>query len=117
MLFRSAYFGRVEDEAFARLATRAFELFRCPLLEIAIERAGDADWQIAAIKPLDPRDVPPGHDRLFQDALEGFTHRLWRRPRGGQAARQRSAAARICGWKPGSTIAPPRRCSAARASP
>ncbi|MEI9986162.1 MAG: RimK family protein [Aliidongia sp.] len=82
-----AYFGRVEDEAFARLATRAFELFRCPLLEIAVERVGDADWQISAIRPLDPRDVPAGHDRLFQDALEGFTHRLWRRARPGNAAR------------------------------
>ena len=82
-----AYFGRVEDEAFAKLATRAFELFRCPLLEIAVERAGDDGWRVASIKPLDPRDVPPGHDKLFQEALEGFTHRLWRRARTGQSAR------------------------------
>ena len=82
-----AYFGRVEDEAFAKLATRAFELFRCPLLEIAVERAGDDDWRVAAIRPLDPRDVPAGHDKLFQEALEGFTHRLWRRSRTGHSAR------------------------------
>jgi glutathione synthase/RimK-type ligase-like ATP-grasp enzyme len=82
-----SYFGRVEDAGFARLAARAFELFRCPLMEITCERAGEGSWQIAAIKPLDPRQVPPERDRLFLDALESFTHRLWRRARPGIAAR------------------------------
>jgi glutathione synthase/RimK-type ligase-like ATP-grasp enzyme len=81
------YFGRVEDAAFARLALRAFELFRCPLMELAFERAGGDAWAIGAIKPLEPRDVPPERDRLFLDALDGFTHRLWRRARTAPSAR------------------------------
>ena len=81
------YFGRVEDAAFARLAARAFELFRCPLMEIAFERAGGDAWTIGAIRPLDPRDIPPERDRLFLDALDAYTHRLWRRARAATAAR------------------------------
>ncbi|GGF30821.1 hypothetical protein GCM10011611_41120 [Aliidongia dinghuensis] len=80
------YFGRVEDAGFARLALRAFELFRCPLMEIAFERV-DGIWSVSAIRPLDPRDVPPERDRLFLDALDAYTHRLWRRARSAPAAR------------------------------
>jgi glutathione synthase/RimK-type ligase-like ATP-grasp enzyme len=81
-----AYFGRVEDAVFSRLAARAFELFRCPLMEIEFERAGGETWRIKAIKPIDPRQVPPERDRLFLEALEAYTHRLWRRARPSAAA-------------------------------
>lgn len=73
------FFGHIEDEALAELARKSFELFRCPLLEIALERQEDGDgWRIARLAPLDPRDVDPARDPVFTEALDRFTRRSWR---------------------------------------
>jgi glutathione synthase/RimK-type ligase-like ATP-grasp enzyme len=71
-------FGRIDDPAFARLAQRSFELFRCPLLELEIERGDGARWRVASVSAGDLRDVEPERDDLFLGALEDFTRRTWR---------------------------------------
>ena len=72
------FFGRIEDPALADLARKSFELFRCPLLEIELERpAGLAGWKTTAVKALDPRDVDLSRDALFLGALDEFTRRRW----------------------------------------
>ncbi len=73
------FFGRTEDAEFAALARRSFELFRCPLLEIAIERCdAPQGWHVAALQALDPRNVDAHRDEVFTEALGHFTRRSWR---------------------------------------
>lgn len=73
------FFGHIEDPELADLARRSFEQFRCPLLEVGLERLeGSSGWKIARLVPLDPRDVDPARDGVFLDALERFTRRTWR---------------------------------------
>lgn len=73
------FFGQIEDAELAELAHRAFEIVRCPLMEVRIERAEAASgWRIAAVRALDPRGVDPSRDAVFLQALERFTRRAWR---------------------------------------
>ena len=72
------FFGHVEDPELADLARKAFELFRCPLLEIELERPeGLNGWKTKTVKALDPREVDVSRDKLFVGALEEFTRRRW----------------------------------------
>jgi len=72
------FFGRIEDPALADLARKSFELFRCPLLELALERPpGLNGWKTTSVKALDPRDVDVSRDALFLGALDEFTRRRW----------------------------------------
>jgi len=73
------FFGNIEDPQLADVARRCFELFRCPLLEIRLERQEGTDgWRIGHVAPLDPREVDPARDAVFVQALEQFTRRAWR---------------------------------------
>ncbi len=73
------FFGHCEDPEFAELARRSFELFRCPLLQIHLDRLeGSSGWKISQLTPLDPRDVDPTRDQVFLESLERFTRRTWR---------------------------------------
>ncbi len=73
------FFGYIEDPELADLARHSFELFRCPLLEIGLERVEGAEgWKIEQLVALDPRDVDPARNVVFLDALERFTRRTWR---------------------------------------
>jgi glutathione synthase/RimK-type ligase-like ATP-grasp enzyme len=72
------FFGRIEDPALADLARKSFELFRCPLLELELERPAGLDgWKTASVRALDPRDVDASRDSLFLTALDEFTRRRW----------------------------------------
>lgn len=73
------YFGQTEDPEWTELARKAFEYFRCPLLELGLEHpAASAGWQVTAVKALDLRDVDPSRDAQFVAALEAYTRRVWR---------------------------------------
>ena len=73
------FFGVMEDPALAALARKSFELFRCPLMEITLERQEQsANWQLAGIQALDLRDVEPARDEVFVRALRQYTRRSWR---------------------------------------
>lgn len=73
------FFGQVEDRDLAEFASRSFELFRCPLLAIDLERLGGGDgWKVAALRPLDLRDIDATRDGLFLDSLAHFCRRPWR---------------------------------------
>lgn len=78
MLSFHVFFGHIEDPELADFARKAFELFRCPLLQVELERPeGLNGWNTTAVKALDPRDVDPSRDPLFLGALEEFTRRRW----------------------------------------
>jgi glutathione synthase/RimK-type ligase-like ATP-grasp enzyme len=77
------FFGETTDPAFEDLAERTFDLFRCPLLKLAVEK--DGRWRIEAIETLSPRDVPVELDTLFRKSLENYTRRRWVKPRASRA--------------------------------
>ncbi|MET4575427.1 RimK family protein [Ottowia thiooxydans] len=73
------FFGEIEDQQLAALARKSFEIFRCPLLEIELERLEKSGgWQISALHPLEPRDVDPERDVAFIRGLSKFTRRAWK---------------------------------------
>lgn len=73
------FFGVMEDPVLAPLARKSFELFRCPLMEITLERQEQsANWQLGGIQALDLRDVEPARDEVFVRALRQYTRRSWR---------------------------------------
>jgi len=77
------FFGETLDPVFEGLAEATFDLFRCPLLKLLVER--DGRWRIRAIETLSPRDVPADLDGLFRSALESYTRRRWVKPRVARA--------------------------------
>lgn len=80
-----AFFGEIEDPQLATLASKSFEIFHCPLLEIELERATKSQvWEVSAIHPLKPTDISPEQDKVLIRGLERFTRRTWKpapRPR------------------------------------
>lgn len=81
-------FGHIDEKPLAELARRSFEAFQCPLLTVDLERAdGGEGWKVAAVHPLDPRDIDPSRDAVFVDALSRFTRRSWRPSRASEGAR------------------------------
>jgi len=73
------FFGVIEDQELAALARKSFELFRCPLMEITLERQEQsAQWQIGNMQALDLRDVEPARDAVFLQAIGQYTRRSWR---------------------------------------
>lgn len=73
------FFGATEDSRLAPAARRIFELFRCPLLSVELERKDG--WSIGAIEPISIRDIRPEQRQLFVDALDRYTRSAWRTQR------------------------------------
>lgn len=74
------FFGQTGDERFQELARKAFDLFRCPLLKLDVQRTDK--WQIAAIRPMSIKDIKPEHEQPFKNALDAYTRARWRTPKG-----------------------------------
>lgn len=73
------FFGAIEDPDLVALARKSFELFRCPLLEMTLERQEQSMcWQIGGMQALDLRDVDTSRDEVFVQALRQYTRRSWR---------------------------------------
>ncbi|MBV8124045.1 MAG: RimK family protein [Burkholderiaceae bacterium] len=72
-------FGQIEDAEWANLARKTFEQFRCPLLEIHLERQEGANgWGVTAVRSLDLRDIDPSRDAFFLHALNSCIRQHWR---------------------------------------
>lgn len=80
-------FGQIEDASLSELARRSFEMFRCPLLELELERADGDGWKLTSVSPLDPRDVDAGRDEQLLAGLERFSRRPWRAARAASVPR------------------------------
>ncbi len=74
------FFGEAEDRRFSALGRRAFDLFRCPLLDLHA-RWKDGDWSIRAIRPVSVDSLRPEQERRFAAALAAYTRSSWRKPR------------------------------------
>lgn len=74
----NVFFGQIDDPELADLARKSFELFRCPLLKIELERqSGTTTWKTTTVEALDPRDVDVSRDALFLSSLNEFSRRRW----------------------------------------
>lgn len=94
------FFGRSLDNAHDELARRLFEIFPCPLLEITLKRK--AQWEIAGLRAISPRQLSAGEAELFRWTLEDFTRKQWRRRR--EKAHARYDLAILC--DPGESMPP-----------
>jgi glutathione synthase/RimK-type ligase-like ATP-grasp enzyme len=79
------YFGETSYPSLEDLARQVFELFPCPLLRIEFVR--ERVWQIGAIKPVGFQNLDDAQEDAFAQALDGFSRRLWRKPRARRAFR------------------------------
>jgi glutathione synthase/RimK-type ligase-like ATP-grasp enzyme len=73
------YFGQTHYPPLADLARQVFELFPCPILKIQFER--QRVWQIASIRPVGLNALSEDQEDAFAAALDGFSRKIWRKPR------------------------------------
>ena len=75
-----AYFGEVEDHRFDRFGRLLFDWFRCPVIEVSIESAGNGQPrpQIRRLAPVPVTKLKPSELAFFHDALHKHTTRQWR---------------------------------------
>ncbi len=73
------YFGKTNYLPLADLAQQLFESFPAPILRIEFERT--RVWQIASIKPVGINGLTDAQEDSFAAALEGFSKKIWRKPR------------------------------------
>ncbi len=75
------FFGECEMAQLAPLARQLFERFPLPLLEVRLKHDADG-WQIQRIRQGALRDLHSETEQeLFAQALDRFSHRIWRKPR------------------------------------
>lgn len=80
------FFGRVADPLFITLARRIFERFPCPVLEVGI-RVHNGVATVEKLKPVALDHLGEQEETLFADAVERYSHSIWRRPLEPKASR------------------------------
>lgn len=73
------YFGQTAHPALQDLARQVFELFPCPLLRIEFSR--ERVWRVSSIKPVGLHTLDDAQEDAFAQELDGFSKKLWRKPR------------------------------------
>lgn len=73
------YFGRTHVGAMQALAQQIFDLFPCPILKIEFRK--QRHWQIASIRTVAINSLSGEEEDEFADALDRFSHKIWRKPR------------------------------------
>jgi glutathione synthase/RimK-type ligase-like ATP-grasp enzyme len=81
----NSYFGRTADSRFNRLAEKLFQAFPCPILEITLRHR--KRWEVRGLKPRSPTRLNDEQAEHFANALDEFSHKVWRKPREGRASR------------------------------
>lgn len=72
-------FGQCEQQEFATLARRIFEIFAYPLLQVNFKKLDR--WRITTIRPLTFPHLKEQGKALFAEALPNYLSRRWRAPR------------------------------------
>jgi len=73
------YLGTPDDPRFQRLATAAFDWFRAPVLDIAVQY-GDW-WRIRRIRLVGVHELGEAQRQHLAHAIDRYARRRWRRPR------------------------------------
>ncbi|SFK02064.1 RimK family protein [Methylophaga sulfidovorans] len=71
-------FGQTPVTSLQKLARQLFEQFPCPILEV--EFSFNTHWIISQIKAGAINKLSETEQDFFAEALDSFSHRLWRKP-------------------------------------
>ncbi|AFJ03034.1 glutathione synthase/ribosomal protein S6 modification enzyme (glutaminyl transferase) [Methylophaga frappieri] len=74
----TVFFGQCEFKALQKLARQIYEQYPCPILEIAFTHKGH--WLISQIRAGALTQLNEHDQDLFANALDAFSHKLWRKP-------------------------------------
>ncbi|MDX1595202.1 MAG: RimK family protein [Gammaproteobacteria bacterium] len=74
------FFGQAADPALERFARQLFEQFPCPILEVTFRRSG-ADWIIHELNSGSIHELDGAEEDRFATALDGFSRKVWRKPK------------------------------------
>lgn len=75
-----AYFGTTATEELQGLARQLFELFPCPILNMAFKQV-DKTWLIESVTPLSIYQLSEAEQDEFAAALDNYSRKVWRKPR------------------------------------
>lgn len=81
------YFGRTEDKRFARIGRESFDRFRTPILRILVKLDPEWGFYVRGVSARTLDDLHEGEQAPFAAALEAYTRRSWRTPRGPRPVR------------------------------
>lgn len=73
------FFGKVYYPPLEKLARRLFELYPCPILTVDFKRR--QRWEIASIQPGNLADLNEEEQTQFATAIDGYSRKIWRKPR------------------------------------
>lgn len=73
------FFGRPDDPRFVKVARKAFDAFRCPIIRIKVY--WDGDWRIRSLGPISIADLADSQMETFGHALDAYTKVDWRTPK------------------------------------
>ena len=72
------FFGQCEFKALQKLARQIYEQYPCPIIEIDFTNKGH--WLISQIRAGALDQLSETEQDLFANALDAFSHKLWRKP-------------------------------------
>ena len=74
------YFGSAQHPEFQDIARQLFDLFPCPLLQVQFRK--QQRWFIESLKSLPLDELSDAEQDEFANALDNFSRKIWRAPRG-----------------------------------
>ena len=81
------YFGRTTDPRYERVAREAFDRFRAPILRVQVRLDPKWGFYVKAIRPRTLDELRPDEQAPLAAALEAYTRRTWRTPKGPKRVR------------------------------
>jgi len=81
------YFGRTEDKRFARVGRESFDRFRTPILRIQVTLDPNWGFYVKGVYARTLDDLREDERAPFAAALEAYTRRTWRMPKGPRPVR------------------------------
>lgn len=81
------YFGRTADPRYERVAREAFDRFRAPILRVQIRRDPEWGFYVKGVRARTVDELHAAEQPTFAAALEAYTRREWRTPKGPKRVR------------------------------
>ncbi|TVV43658.1 RimK family protein [Thalassolituus sp. C2-1] len=78
------YFGQSEQPELAAVARRIFDTFGFPVLDIILTRHQPGVWTISRVHCCSLDDLDDAGQTRFAEALDAFSHKIWRNRRSGK---------------------------------
>ncbi len=81
------FFGRTKFASLQNLAKQLFDLFPCPILELAFAQRKNNLWDIDTIQPASINSLTEEEQDQFAADFDNFSHQIWRKPRSRKSYR------------------------------